>query len=312
MPGALWRCASERQALRRLRKSLVRAGRLAQDHGMKLGPLLEAALYASDLFAAEQFYHGVLGLEVVSSMEGRGITFRCGAMVLLVFDPARTRIPDAGVPTHGASGAGHIAFAIDETETGGLARAPAGTRSGDRIRSGVVRWIAVDLLSRPGREHGRTGAADPVECSTKELSAPAAANADAGETPALQRVTPNEPLIGGDCGACKMGDLLSRRRRHLRICLRRNGSPNDDALPAAAAAFVSPIPGRFHGCDQHDIDGSVIIVFLPDVCDPALWRDGEKIRMRNVQLLCARQYDVEGYKRNRVPKFLQLRRRHAK
>ncbi len=83
---------------------------------MKLGPLLEAALYAGDLSAAEEFYHGVLGLEVVSRMEGRGITFRCGAAVLLVFDPARTRIPDAGVPTHGASGEGHVAFATDETE----------------------------------------------------------------------------------------------------------------------------------------------------------------------------------------------------
>jgi catechol 2,3-dioxygenase-like lactoylglutathione lyase family enzyme len=36
--------------------------------------------------------------------------------VLLVFDPERTRIPDAGVPTHGASGEGHIAFVIDDSE----------------------------------------------------------------------------------------------------------------------------------------------------------------------------------------------------
>src|SRR5450432_3520121 len=83
---------------------------------MELGRLLEAALYASDLGAAERFYHGVLGLEIVSSMEGRGISFRCGATVLLVFDPARTRIPDAGVPTHGARGAGHIAFAVDDAD----------------------------------------------------------------------------------------------------------------------------------------------------------------------------------------------------
>ena len=83
---------------------------------MKLGQLSEAAIYASDLDAAQQFYHGVLGLEVISRMEDRGISFRCGATVLLVFDPARTRIPDAGVPTHGANGEGHIAFVIDETE----------------------------------------------------------------------------------------------------------------------------------------------------------------------------------------------------
>ncbi|MEO6970977.1 MAG: VOC family protein [Chthoniobacterales bacterium] len=83
---------------------------------MKLGQLSEAALYASDLDAAQRFYHDVLGLEVISRMENRGMSFRCGATVLLVFDPARTQIPDAGVPTHGASGEGHIAFVIDENE----------------------------------------------------------------------------------------------------------------------------------------------------------------------------------------------------
>ena len=83
---------------------------------MKLGQLSEAALYTSDLDAAQRFYHEVLGLEVISRMEDRGLSFRCGATVLLVFDPARTQIPDAGVPTHGASGAGHIAFVINDTE----------------------------------------------------------------------------------------------------------------------------------------------------------------------------------------------------
>jgi catechol 2,3-dioxygenase-like lactoylglutathione lyase family enzyme len=83
---------------------------------MKLDQLSEASIYASDLDAARRFYHGMLGLEVISRMEERGIAFRCGATVLLVFDPARTRVPDAGVPTHGASGPGHIAFLIEDTE----------------------------------------------------------------------------------------------------------------------------------------------------------------------------------------------------
>jgi len=80
-----------------------------------LGQLSEAAIYTNDLEAAEQFYHGILGLEIVSRMEGRGLAFRCGETVLLVFDPARTRIPDAGVPKHGATGQGHIAFTLDES-----------------------------------------------------------------------------------------------------------------------------------------------------------------------------------------------------
>jgi len=89
---------------------------------MKLGQLFEAALYAADLREAERFYHAVLGLEVISSMEGRGIAFRCGESVLLVFDPARTRIPDTGVPTHGAIGEGHIAFVIGDSEIDGWRR----------------------------------------------------------------------------------------------------------------------------------------------------------------------------------------------
>ena len=83
---------------------------------MRLGQLSEAAIYASDLDAAQQFYHGVLGLDLISRMEDRGMAFRCGAAVLLVFDPARTRIPDAGVPAHGASGEGHIAFVVADFE----------------------------------------------------------------------------------------------------------------------------------------------------------------------------------------------------
>ena len=74
---------------------------------MKLGQLSEATIYASDLDVAQQFYHGLLGLEVISRMENRGISFRCGATVLLVFDPAQTqtdyeelRLKEAGAPLH--------------------------------------------------------------------------------------------------------------------------------------------------------------------------------------------------------------------
>jgi catechol 2,3-dioxygenase-like lactoylglutathione lyase family enzyme len=83
---------------------------------MRLGQLSEAAIYTSDLAAAKRFYHDVLGLEIISRMESRGISFRCRETVLLVFDPERTRISDAGVPTHGATGEGHIAFATEEME----------------------------------------------------------------------------------------------------------------------------------------------------------------------------------------------------
>jgi catechol 2,3-dioxygenase-like lactoylglutathione lyase family enzyme len=89
---------------------------------VKVGQLSEAAIYTNDLAAAEKFYGGVLGLEKISEMENRGMAFRCGATVLLVFNPARTRIRDSEVPTHGADGEGHIAFVIDGSELEGWRR----------------------------------------------------------------------------------------------------------------------------------------------------------------------------------------------
>ena len=83
---------------------------------MKARRLLEASLYASDLAAAERFYAGVLGLEVIGRVAGRHVFFRCGDGVLLVFDPAATRVAGGQVPTHGAIGEGHLAFAATATE----------------------------------------------------------------------------------------------------------------------------------------------------------------------------------------------------
>jgi catechol 2,3-dioxygenase-like lactoylglutathione lyase family enzyme len=79
--------------------------------------ILETALYASDLEAAEAFYGGVLGLERVVRVVGRHVFFRCGPAMLLIFNPAATRIPAGDprlpVPTHGADGPGHVCFAAD-------------------------------------------------------------------------------------------------------------------------------------------------------------------------------------------------------
>lgn len=77
--------------------------------------VLEAALYADDLDAAERFYGGLLGLPVVVRKEGRHVFFRAGGTIVLVFRSAATRTPpDSGspfpVPPHGAEGAGHLCF----------------------------------------------------------------------------------------------------------------------------------------------------------------------------------------------------------
>ena len=77
--------------------------------------ILETALYAPDLDAAEGFYGDLLGLERVTRAAGRHVFFRCGRAMLLIFDPAATARPpgDAAlpVPPHGARGPGHVAFA---------------------------------------------------------------------------------------------------------------------------------------------------------------------------------------------------------
>ena len=80
--------------------------------------VLEAALYARDLPAAEQFYRDVLGLPVIARQAHRHVFFRCGQTVVLVFNPDQTAgetvlIAGSPIPKHGAHGAGHVAFAVD-------------------------------------------------------------------------------------------------------------------------------------------------------------------------------------------------------
>lgn len=79
--------------------------------------VLETGLYVDDLGAAEQFYHDVLGLEVLFRAEGRHVFFRCGTGVVLVFNPEATR--DGDVLTHGAEGPGHVAFAVPHDDLDG-------------------------------------------------------------------------------------------------------------------------------------------------------------------------------------------------
>ena len=59
--------------------------------------ILETALYANDLDAAEAFYGGILGLEKVLRAGNRHVFFRCGPGILLIFNPAETvKPPPAG------------------------------------------------------------------------------------------------------------------------------------------------------------------------------------------------------------------------
>jgi len=80
--------------------------------------ILESILYAEDLPAARDFYVRVMGLEEVGFEPERHVFFRCGVGMLLIFNPSSTkqsdvRVGDALIPRHGATGAGHLAFAVE-------------------------------------------------------------------------------------------------------------------------------------------------------------------------------------------------------
>jgi catechol 2,3-dioxygenase-like lactoylglutathione lyase family enzyme len=78
--------------------------------------VLETALYVDDLQAAEVFYVAVLGLEPESREPGRHVFLRCGDSMVLLFDPRTTSRTTGPVPAHGATGPGHIAFAVDDLD----------------------------------------------------------------------------------------------------------------------------------------------------------------------------------------------------
>ena len=81
-----------------------------------LSGILEAAVYVDDLAGAEAFYGEVLGLEKIGQRDGRHVFFRCGQTMVLVFRAAETvkAVPAGGlpIPAHGATGAGHLCFAL--------------------------------------------------------------------------------------------------------------------------------------------------------------------------------------------------------
>jgi hypothetical protein len=74
--------------------------------------VVETAVYADDLIAAEQFYSVILGLPVLGREAGHHVFFRVGPVsVLLVFNPDAT-LKGGSLPPHGARGPGHFALGI--------------------------------------------------------------------------------------------------------------------------------------------------------------------------------------------------------
>jgi catechol 2,3-dioxygenase-like lactoylglutathione lyase family enzyme len=100
-----------------------RAARFGQTEGNRvpevpmrsIDRVLETILYVADLDAAERFYGNVLGLELDSRKDGLFVFFKCGAGMLLLFEP-RAASTGRNVPAHGAHGSGHACFAVAEVD----------------------------------------------------------------------------------------------------------------------------------------------------------------------------------------------------
>ena len=74
----------------------------------------ETVLYAPDLASVRPFYATVLGLTDISRNLPRGLAFRVDdRSILLIFNPALTRLHHDLVPSHGCDGGGHVAFRIE-------------------------------------------------------------------------------------------------------------------------------------------------------------------------------------------------------
>ncbi|MDK4704814.1 VOC family protein [Rhizobium sp. CNPSo 4062] len=87
--------------------------------------VLETALYADDLDAAEAFYGGILGLQKISRGGNRHVFYRCGPGVLLIFNSEETvKAHEPGslpVPPHGTKGHGHVCFRVDGNDIEAMA-----------------------------------------------------------------------------------------------------------------------------------------------------------------------------------------------
>jgi len=73
--------------------------------------VLETVLYVADEERAEAFYSGVLGMRLLDKEPGRGLFYRAGKSVFLLFRPGATS-SDGKLPPHGAAGPIHVCFRV--------------------------------------------------------------------------------------------------------------------------------------------------------------------------------------------------------
>jgi catechol 2,3-dioxygenase-like lactoylglutathione lyase family enzyme len=85
---------------------------------MRISRIKETCIYVTDLEVTKQFYHGMLGLPLISLAAGRHVFFRAGESVLLCFMAEQTK-KEKDLPPHGAVGSIHFAFEVERQEYAG-------------------------------------------------------------------------------------------------------------------------------------------------------------------------------------------------
>jgi catechol 2,3-dioxygenase-like lactoylglutathione lyase family enzyme len=83
----------------------------------KIQAIVETAMYADDLERCAAFYRDVLGLTPSPGANERHVFFPIGDRMLLLFNPKET-LRGETLPSHGTTGAGHIALGIRPEELG--------------------------------------------------------------------------------------------------------------------------------------------------------------------------------------------------
>lgn len=78
--------------------------------------IVETVLYVSDVEKARSFYQSMPGFEPLNYSPEQFVFFRVGANMLLLFNPKHANNPENDVPTHGQTGSGHVAFAVNQKQ----------------------------------------------------------------------------------------------------------------------------------------------------------------------------------------------------
>jgi catechol 2,3-dioxygenase-like lactoylglutathione lyase family enzyme len=82
--------------------------------GLRILGVYETVLYAPDPPTAAAFYRDTLGLVQLEEPDDLSAVFRLpDGGVLLIFNPQKSSQPGRPVPSHGAAGPGHLAFALE-------------------------------------------------------------------------------------------------------------------------------------------------------------------------------------------------------